>query len=156
MNDRYLHKAKDKDDGKWYEGYYMCFHDTTYCSMPSDNVEETKKLEEENTHHYIAFERMTDWGLPNRHLVAKIDASTICQCTGLKDKNGKLIWENDIVKVRYSDGQEEISQVSWDKYGYYPWTNEYQCDGCVLYCEITDIEVIGNIFDNPELLEVEE
>lgn len=118
MNDRYLYKAKDKDDGKWYEGYYMCLHDTTYCCMPSDNVEEAKKLEEENTHHYIVFERMTDWGLPNRHLRAEIDPSTICQCTGLKDKNGKLIWENDIC-----DRKEKYPEIV--KYHDGDWTLDY-------------------------------
>ena len=87
-----------------------------------------------------------------------IDIATLCQCTGLKDKNGKLIFEGDIVKYIISDGQtagEEISAVSWSEYGYYPWMNEYECEGCDLYCTVSEMEVIGNIFDNPELLEVE-
>ena len=130
MNDRYLYKAKRIDNGEWVEG---------------DLVHSVYKINDTCVGKYGS-----DVGI---HQVCE---NTICQCTELKDKNGKLIWENDVVKVRYSDGQEEISQVSWDKYGYYPWANEYQCDGCVLYCEITDIEVIGNTFDNPELLEVEE
>lgn len=81
---------------------------------------------------------------------------TICQCTGLKDKNGNLIWENDIVKAKYSDGFEEITEVAYSKNGYSPYLNEYECEGCCCYCEVTEIEIIGNIFDNPELLESEE
>lgn len=89
----------------------------------------------------------------------KVDSSTICQCTGLKDKIGNLIWENDVVRVCWQDNEaqcEEIAQVTWDKFGYYPWLDEYCCDGCDLFNEVRDIEVIGNIFDNPELLESEE
>ena len=87
----------------------------------------------------------------------EIDQNTICQCTGLKDKNSNLIWENDVVDFKTSK-----AVVIWDKAEWrikwikdkdtilrrdlHFWTNEddWKC------------EVIGNIFDNPELLESEE
>ena len=88
----------------------------------------------------------------------RVDSSTICQCTGLKDKNGKLIWENDIVGYynKYCKkwcyglvgyGEFNCSCCS----GVYGWhfgdedIREYKCYG-----------VKGNKFDNPELLESEE
>lgn len=92
----------------------------------------------------------------NKDVMAFIDdPSTICQCTGLKDKNGKLIWENNIVVCH--DFTEEKYVIAWkqDEACF-----EYQQYGCSIMnfeqlsgCEV---EVIGNTFDNPELLESEE
>ncbi len=96
------------------------------------------------------------WYISNnagRPFAFEIRPDTICQCTGLKDENGKLIWENDIVVCR--DFTEENYVISWkqDEACF-----EYQQYGCSIMnfeqlsgCEV---EVIGNKFDNPELLEV--
>nr|DAY83574.1 MAG TPA: YopX protein [Caudoviricetes sp.] len=84
-----------------------------------------------------------------------IDEDTICQYTGLTDKNGKKIFEGDI--LRHAD--ETILKTVWNdrKYGF-----AAQCvKGSVLLkdCkwglwefESDEVEVIGNVFDNPELL----
>lgn len=87
-----------------------------------------------------------------------VDPSTICQCTGIKDKNSKLIWKNDIVR-HYNDEEHPesycIGVVLWDDNyaGFYRTDNKYR-DEKPRISNRCRYEVIGNTFDNPELLEV--
>lgn len=96
-----------------------------------------------------------------------VDASTICQCTGLKDKNGKLIWENDLVKdlfsdtiapIRYGSYQNCFDSTKTENVGFYvDWSvtdKKYMRKDLGYWINMVDAEVIGNTFDNPELLEV--
>lgn len=71
------------------------------------------------------------------------DSETLCQCTGLKDKNGKLIWENDFLK--YELGGVRIDSVKISS----PIFSQ------TMRLNLQNYEIIGNIFDNPELLESE-
>lgn len=141
-----LFKAKRKDNGKWVEGYYCKLDETTYC------ISEDYERHPVPTHHYILYETMTDWGLPNRFLQFEIDHDTLCQYTGLTDVNGKKIWENDIVhcgtKLRVSWHHFKASWVLSKK----GWLYNHFFGEAV---EPEDVEVVGNVFDNPDLLEVE-
>ena len=137
MNDRYLYRAKRTDNEEWVEGYYV------FCRR----------------RHYIlpicgkcGFDEREDYW-------TEVAPSTICQCTGLKDKNGKLIWENDILVGYLDDMYKEnatYAQVIWDKNGFY--TKEKDSDDISLMDEFDEkyFEVCGNIFDNMEMLEVGE
>lgn len=73
----------------------------------------------------------------------------VLQYTGLKDKNGKEIYEGDIVKEAKWG---EIKKVEWDGYRFLPFTGA--CDCCEDYGTWIggECEVIGNIYENPELL----
>ncbi len=81
-----------------------------------------------------------------------IDENTIGQYTGLDDKNGKEIYEGDIVKYRDSRGQH-IEKVIFDKGCFYAgmhWGSSTRVAPKLINTRIT--EVIGNIYDNSELL----
>lgn len=137
MDDRYLFRGKRIDNGEWVEGYLSY----PFC---------TKKGNE--SYYFYAKDSL---GFFCRCVV---DASTICQCTGLKDKNGKLIWENDIC-----DRKEEYPEIV--KYNNGDWTLDYSYskdkESGYCYCNLgfyvlerKCVKVIGNVIDNPELLEV--
>lgn len=80
-----------------------------------------------------------------------VDTETVCQYTGLTDKNGNKIFEGDIVKDEFA---QLLGVVKYSK-KYMQFVVDDINDGEQDYSEfINEVEVIGNIFDNPELLEV--
>lgn len=155
-----LFKAKRIDNGKWVEGYYYKMSETTYC------FKEDYKRKPVQEHHYILQERMTDWGLPNQVVQIEINPKALCQFTGLTDKNGNKIWENDIIKYHFGEIYAPI------KYGYYQncfdsqktehvgfyvdWTGDkYLRKDLGYWIDMVYAMPVGNIFDNKELLQVE-
>lgn len=82
----------------------------------------------------------------------KLENNILMQCTGLKDKNGKLIYEGDIVKFK-TELFGKPKQIIWDECHY------ILKDTFIILCDMEikqfGLEVIGNIYENPELLEVE-
>ena len=138
MEDRYLFKAKRLDNGEWVMGYYGV-------------IGERNVIIEKYAENYYCSDTCE-----SRHgnQIHEVNSKTICQCTGLKDKKGKLIYEGDIVKCLYN---------SYGENGVYIGKVIYREDTCCFVAansESTDYEwweeekeVIGNIFDNPELLE---
>ena len=115
-------------------------------------------LNKENEHHYIVCEQMTDWGLPNKHLRAEVDPETVCQYTGLTDKNGRKIFEGDIIKQESKfSGEQPFYHVVEYTEEYKMFTTDLQLCGGIdcplnIYLSLDLCEVIGNIFDNPELI----
>ena len=158
MNDRYLYRAKRTDNGEWVIGYYVRGLDMY--------EKEVHMIFEPTTIFYSHGE--TDG-------FVEVDQSTICQCTGLKDKNGKLIWENDVVMFKHEKFDFDDGLEPWER-SCFPNKKEYTRNYAVEFCNtptnyglrfrnksiwfmvhrmtvvMHDVEVIGNIFDNPELM----
>lgn len=86
--------------------------------------------------------------------IIEIDPETLCQYTGLKDKNGNWIWENDIVRL----GEDEYLLIKWSE-RYAGWClqqNKWMFEH--FFGEAVDegtCKVVGNIFDHAELLKGE-
>lgn len=145
MESRYLFRAKRIDNGQWVQGAVL-YHDDTatiFNQHPADGSLQ-------------GFE---------------VDINTICQCTGLKDKNDNLIWENDIIEKEfytdydaYANSEKYIGTIRYEDGG---WCVTITKDDEKTYMipiieaianskDVEHFEVIGNSFDNPELLMEEE
>ena len=143
MNERYLFKGKRVDNGEWVEGLLTQIWGQLHIINPDD----------ENTAYPIIPE-------------------TIGQCTGLRDKNGKLIFKDDVLKgfiypflsdeehnyyaivVWFEDsaafGIYTIKKPESKVRGISSGNTEYMSEW-----DSNNWEIIGNIHDNPELLEVQ-
>lgn len=142
-----LFKAKRIDNGEWVEGSLIDLDiDSGYCYI----VPPYKKASI----------------LPINFLITDrmklVDPKTLCQFTGLCDKNGNKIWENDILKTR----SDEYAQVKFGFYGTVFASGDYNQGFYATFPEnfyyrhelgywCKESYVRGNIFDNPELLQEE-
>lgn len=133
-----LYRGKRKNNGEWIEGFYF--------QKPNPLSEDGLPI-----HHCIS--DLPPFG-------AEVDPETVGQYTGLTDRNGKQIFEGDIVILdedvktmfNVNDGEVKYGRGGFhvDKYGSLNSLNALASWDWVLRGE-----VIGNIHDNPELLEGE-
>ena len=139
-----LFKAKRADTGEWVEGYYIYHINRTICPIGDS-------IKPEDEQHVIMQDGFSDWNMPRDTVHFDIAPETLCQYTGLKDKNGNRIWENDIVKI----GANTL--VRWnEKYAGWcltqkGWMYDHFFGEAISPC---DCEVVGNVFDNPDLFEL--
>ncbi len=135
-----LFKAKRKDNGEWVEGYYL-------------NVAKIN--------HFICTGKIKLNGAVKGIIAPEmyaIDPNTLCQYTGLTDKNGNKIWENDILKAHLDESSPQditYAKIIWSECRFCINENHSSNIETLEKWDAEYFEVCGNIFDNPELLEVE-
>ena len=146
-----LFRGKRLDNGDWVEGY-LYEHEPPLVGIVSE------KDEPEASKWFIARTGFADWNMPRPVELVEVDPSTVGQYTSLKDKNGKRIFEGDVLKRYYDDLYADdavIEHVVWFNNG---WcandvTNmTYEAYSIFKDDVIPYAEIIGNIHDNPEFL----
>ena len=127
--DRYTYRGRTTSLGKWMFGAYV-------LSLTEPHIMSDKAL-------------------------AAVDPATVGQCTGLSDKNGTAIFEGDVLDCgQYADGEERLRIVCWSSelamFGCQEIGHDVNedWDGEPLGDYWINMERVGNIHDNPELLEV--
>ena len=139
------YRGKRRDNGEWVEGYL--FDDgmvnMEHYFIGSLVIEPYKGTADD------------DWDITGTYFY-EVDPETICQSTGKYDKNHKEIYTNDIVKTKYG----RLCIIKWFSasgycgFDFYPieCDNPYPDKYDLWYSQ--NLEVVGNVFDNPELLKM--
>lgn len=151
MEDRDLYKAKRIDNGEWVIGNLIQNSDAEdgweAIIIP---VKNSNMFTKHIGHGYASL------GFENWY---RVDPSTIGRCTGLKDKHGKLIWKNDIVRDEHGNFYKAFWQNNYYQFSWVCVKSDVFSIGAkwdLWSFKSFDIEVVSNIFDNKELLESEE
>lgn len=144
-----LFRGKRVDNGEWISGSILSFDDGGKVILSS-----TAKVFKEHGTTTICCNECYD-----------VYPETVGQYTGLTDKNGVKIFEGDIVKeykskdkvkgvVKFGEYQSGINKYADDLGFYVEWTTEnFLIQELGYWCRKNMLEVIGNVHDNPELLE---
>ena len=161
--DKYICRAKDINTGEWVYGYYVCVpneygHDMAHLIIAED-------CEYRGCGEF--------WWMD----VHEVGPDTVCQCTGWKDSHQTPIFEKDIVEfvgpsthidlIWWNNEMSEMDAIPIDdgimfngwEYFNFNYPKYTYSDFCFMmqdpWGDFKEIKVIGNIVDNPELLEVQ-
>lgn len=136
-----LFKAKRIDNGEWVEGCYAESKGKTFIGIDiSISIDEFE----------VFCTPIIRW--------IEVDPETLCQFTGRCDKNGKKFWENDILMAHLDKSYPEdatYETAEWNINGWGTRENGSMDREYLGEFDLEHYEVVGNIFDNKELLQEE-
>jgi uncharacterized phage protein (TIGR01671 family) len=159
MKQKILHRGKRIDNNQWVEGFYWV--DTPYRCF----------IDEEKDKHFIRKQWNMDWNLTTQEDY-RINSETLCVYINLDDQNKKKIFTGDICRLSHDwfFHESELVVIEYHQYGIpsivqryvvnHPkhgnYNFDYIKDNELSGYENSFYEIVGNIFDNPELLIINE
>lgn len=138
-----LFRGKSTETNQWIYGGFHIWEKRQVCALGDD------KLKDDEISYVITVNSFADWNMPRIMQAVEVIADTVGQYTGLTDRNGRKIFEGDIVNILTEN--EEFGIITYDDGGFFVDASTFSVD-FMNNINGSDIEVIDNIHDNPKAL----
>lgn len=145
-------RGKSKESNEWVYGFYYEVPAPLKCIGKRDEPKGYIVMKNPNA--------VNDWGMPIQMVAVEVDKETVCQYTGLKDSKGKEVYESDIIESPLWEA--EPYEIVFKKYAFKARDIRkkivcgsdlfFDLDELLMGCVGDTFEVIGNTYDNPELI----
>ena len=137
-----LFRGKSTETNQWIYGGFHIWEKRQTCFGDD-------KLKDDEISYVITVNSFADWNMPRTMQAVEVIADTVGQYTGLTDRNGRKIFEGDIVNILTEN--EEFGIITYDDGGFFVDASTFSVD-FMNNINGSDIEVIDNIHDNPKAL----
>ena len=138
-----LFRGKSTETNQWCYGGFHIWEKRQICVLGDD------KLKDDEISYVITVNSFADWNMPRTMQAVEVIADTVGQYTGLTDRNGRKIFEGDIVNILTEN--EKFGIITYDDGGFFVDASTFSVD-FMNNINGSDIEVIDNIHDNPKAL----
>ena len=135
-----LFRGKSTETNQWCYGGFHIWKKRQICVLGDD------KLKDDEISYVITVNSFADWNMPRTMQAVEVIADTVGQYTGLTDRNGRKIFEGDIVNILTEN--EEFGIITYDDGGFFVDASTFSVD-FMNNIYGSDIEVIDYIHDNP-------
>ena len=139
-----LFRGKSIKTNQWIYGGFHIWEKRQVCALSNDS------LKDDEISYVITVNSFADWNMPRTMQAVEVIADTVGQYTGLTDRNGNKIFEGDIVNILTE--YEEIGVIVYEDGGFIVCVDDFFIDFINNINGTDVVEVIGNKYDDPELL----